>query len=1389
MKKKWSKALSLALAVTMCANGAPVIMDNEAKAVAATEKKQREVLRGSNKETKAYAEGEAIVMYRNNADTMKGLSLGKAAKDISIESTCDFSDTTKEKNSVSAKSNKQKKNNFSVSLVKSSKYTTKELIQRLAKEDNVMAVEPNYTYHATGTADYSKYLWGLDNKGQNGGTEKEDINLDAVSGEQYSDKERVVAVIDTGINYKNDDLKNVVWNNPYTEQLKGEHGYDFYNVDADPLDDNGHGSHCSGIIAGDSTDGAGIRGVASGNTKIMALKFLDETGSGYGYDAICAYNYIYKAQQLGVNVVAVNNSWGGSTDETDDILAKIIDMVGEKGAVTVCAASNDSENNDKADVSPANIDSPYVISVAASNEDGELATFSNYGKESVEVAAPGTDILSTVSEDTFTPSIYEDKDKLCGYYNDFSKEFVGSIQSIEDANTVATDLSKDKFNYTVVTDGEGEVTLTKETKKFFGTKSENSASAKLTVKNAKEGDVYNLYIPYEAEKSDTPVYQNFMFRADVLSDVAEYGAYVDVYDASVATGGSVGSLDDAENFGALDIYDTSDNYWDQISFKAWNKRKKAEQRALVFSLTIEEDGDYAMYLDDVAYSKANVKSEEFGQYAFYNGTSMATPYVTGAVALAKGLYPDETALQTRARIVGSTTKKEGLKDKVSTGGVVDLSKIKKPNPVVSGASISADGVVTVGGMFFGQDYTVTVNGNAVDVISKTDNSVSFKGAYDTKLDVKVEKNGYSSEKEFFFVSGKEMKKNGVTTNDWKQGSVVSDGDRLCYVAESGNIIYYDVDDEKLYLEASKSGYDESAQLPVLYPEIKYSEFDQEEIFGEETETVVSAELYSPTNAVALSKELYTVARLEMNYAEENALVTYDTKKSKWVKVADIPREYQDVEKITLASYAGKLYLIGGFNTEKEKSIATVYSYDLSTKAWAKAADLPEARFAAKALQTNGKLVVTLGGDDKGGCKTNYIFDGTTWTKGASLEGVLDTVTYSYSIPYEEGMKETDEIEVNTLFETASKKIKYYDAAVGATDIGVIYAGIRANGLGNTFSYNVATNTFKNETIKFTTNSSEDTVYGGTIGNKFYTLSGMEYVEEVDWDWFLFNNGNAVSSNSKQEESGTDYGFGKDADSLVFISSTDVKHKTIEVKEKITDYQGVINGVGRYEIGDTIKLTAVPASDDFYLKALYVNGKKVENGYTVTATEALDGMIVYAEYGEYVTSIDMLSQDTIAAGASKMLSAMPFPLTATDKTLTWKSSDTSVVKVDSTGKITANAKAAGKSATITVTAADRKKVVATCNITVTKKVDVKSIKLTASKKTVKAGKSITIKASVSPKNAADVRVKWTSSKKKYATVNSKGKVTTKKAGKGKTVTITAKSVSNPKVTGTIKIKIK
>ena len=156
-----------------------------------------------------------------------------------------------------------------------------------------------------------------------------------------------------------------------------------------------------------------------------------------------------------------------------------------------------------------------------------------------------------------------------------------------------------------------------------------------------------------------------------------------------------------------------------------------------------------------------------------------------------------------------------------------------------------------------------------------------------------------------------------------------------------------------------------------------------------------------------------------------------------------------------------------------------------------------------------------------------------------------------------------------------------------------------------------------------------------------------------------------------------------------------------------------------------------------------------------------------------------------------------PFDADNQKLTWKSSDESVATVDQDGVVKAKEDAAGKSVTITATAADCNTITAKCTITVTekqsvkppKKVAVKKIKLSATKKTVKAGKTLKIKAVITPANATNKKLTWKSNKKKYATVNSKGIVKAKKAGKGHTVKITATSVSKPKVKGTIKIKIK
>lgn len=162
---------------------------------------------------------------------------------------------------------------------------------------------------------------------------------------------------------------------------------------------------------------------------------------------------------------------------------------------------------------------------------------------------------------------------------------------------------------------------------------------------------------------------------------------------------------------------------------------------------------------------------------------------------------------------------------------------------------------------------------------------------------------------------------------------------------------------------------------------------------------------------------------------------------------------------------------------------------------------------------------------------------------------------------------------------------------------------------------------------------------------------------------------------------------------------------------------------------------------------------------------------------------------LADGKKMALSVTIKPTNATNKKVTWTSSNKRYATVNSKGVVTAKKAGIGKKVTITATAKDGSKKKCKYTITIMKD-SVKSIKLQAAKKTVKAGSSIKVKAIVKTTGTkVNKKLKWTSSNKKYATVSSSGKVTAKKAGKGKTVTITVKSTNGSNKKASVKIKIK
>ena len=249
--------------------------------------------------------------------------------------------------------------------------------------------------------------WALNNQGQDGGKKRADIDaLKAWGVSQGSDK-IVVAVLDTGVDYTHKDLISNMWLRPeslpqYSDDEIGTfddlHGFDANADIADPMDDNGHGTHCAGVIGAEGDNNEGIAGI-NWHVQIMPLKFLGRGGFGSTKNAIEAINYAIERKSKGVDVRVISASWGST--QNSKALKDAISAAGDAGILFIAAAGNNGTDNDKRPHYPSNYDLPNVISVAALDRADEMASFSNYGVKTVHIAAPGKDILSTWLNDDY----------------------------------------------------------------------------------------------------------------------------------------------------------------------------------------------------------------------------------------------------------------------------------------------------------------------------------------------------------------------------------------------------------------------------------------------------------------------------------------------------------------------------------------------------------------------------------------------------------------------------------------------------------------------------------------------------------------------------------------------------------------------------------------------------------------------------------------------------------------------------------------------------------------------------------------------------------------------------------------------------------------------------
>ena len=505
-------------------------------------------------------------------------------------------------------------------LLRSEQVSAPALLATLRALPQVEAASLNYARRICAPAlpddpDFGE-LWGLHNTGQSvsgvAGTPDADIDAPEAWEITAGSPDVVVAVIDTGVDYLHPDLAANMWVNPGETPGNGldddgngyvddVHGFDFAGDiwgrnDSDPMDDDGHGTHIAGTIAAVSGNGIGVAGLAW-NARIMALKnarpplgFLMDADS---IEAI-AYATLMK-RDYGINVVAINASWGGFGG--NDIMREVIRAAGNAGIVFCAAAGNESNNNDGYQrLEPASTDLPNIIAVAASDAFDEMPDFSNFGFGSVDLAAPGMNIRSTIPRGEATTATLD----AAGTPYD-ARPMAGAGRT-----------------------GPGGVT---------GTLYDCGAGTALSFPPGVDGNIALI------RRGDTTFLEKTWWAQRA-------GAA-----AAVIYNNETGTFEGTLGFPG-----------DWIPVVSISKA----------------DGAALLALGNIPATVVN-SAGGAEAYATWEGTSMATPHVAGAVALAAAAYPDEDVHRRVNRILSGVDRPASLAGKVATEGRLNVANAIAPD--------------------------------------------------------------------------------------------------------------------------------------------------------------------------------------------------------------------------------------------------------------------------------------------------------------------------------------------------------------------------------------------------------------------------------------------------------------------------------------------------------------------------------------------------------------------------------------------------------------------------------------------------------------------------------------------------------------------------------------
>lgn len=561
-----------------------------------------------------------------------------------------------------------------VAVVDHKSLSTDELVKRLSSVPSVDTVEPNYLSTVTALTNdaYAPYQWALQNTGQNNGVADYDTNPETLwNNVPANGEECVVAIIDTGVDITHEDLKSVLWkNNVQGLEGYGTCGYDFSGSvpSHQPIDDIGHGTHIAGIIAAQANNNVGISGINKANVKIMMLK--TNNGRNIVGDAKDrAFDYVKRAKRAGVNIVAVNCSFGDMNPISVKLkYDKIFDELGELGIISCVAAGNETINIDgiayddsgnEYMYAPGATTSKYAITVGALAEDGYLASFSNYG-QCVDIAAPGTSILSSINVDTYIPSIYDSAtlSRTTRWYQGF------------DDNMEESELFT---NYKIWKNYYKPEELSLSDKNFFG---RSGHSLAITTGANRQGKYVMFSVPYTLSSSTSAYDMSFQIKGKTIDgrDCTFY--LIDKPEGNDALNG-VQLLSYRPTWDWNTIHLHIDPYSTKDSEVAY---QRSTNRELVFVIVPKTNASTVVYLDSFGISKQDISTSLYGKYDFMPGTSMAAPYVAGAVALVSSAYPSIDASAKINAILKAGRFDEHLEGAVKNQLILDLKNVSKYVP-------------------------------------------------------------------------------------------------------------------------------------------------------------------------------------------------------------------------------------------------------------------------------------------------------------------------------------------------------------------------------------------------------------------------------------------------------------------------------------------------------------------------------------------------------------------------------------------------------------------------------------------------------------------------------------------------------------------------------------